>query len=398
MRTVHAHFLDDLSVPRPDGKSAVPALYLSGNGPLVEVLQYALRGAGGGGKTFVRGVKDYLDAYVPRPKRIPPENLLVFDEAQRAFSQDKVREVHKQKWSGVTALTEPAHFIELCERMPDWSVLVGLIGTGQEIYSGEEGGLGQWRDALENCRQPDRWTVHAPAAVESAFVGGGLHTRWEPRLNLDTELRFHGAADLHELVGSLLRSEERVPQSLVVADATLALENLWTSGMRLWATRDLARAKQYLRDRYAEDPDARFGLLASSRDKLAPDFGVPNSWNETPRKIGPWFGDGEESLLSCRHLNTCMTEFGIQGLELDMALLAWGSDLVREGGKWDTSRARRYKPGPVEVHDPFQLRINAYRVLLTRGRDGTVVFVPRAHELDETWEHLLSNGFRELGA
>ncbi len=112
MRAVHAHHLDDLAVPRSRGKPATAGLYLSGNGPLVQVLQYVLRGAGGGGRTFVRHVKDYLDSYVPKPGKEPPEHLLVFDEAQRAFSADRVRKLHRT-WSPELVRSEPEHFIEI---------------------------------------------------------------------------------------------------------------------------------------------------------------------------------------------------------------------------------------------------------------------------------------------
>jgi hypothetical protein len=89
-----------------------------------------------------------------------------------------------------------------------------------------------------------------------------------------------------------------------------------------------------------------------------------------------------------------MTEFGAQGLELDAALLAWGTDFVREDERWSIANARRYKPaGNAKVRDPYQLRVNAYRVLLTRGRDCTIVYVPALSSLDETYEYLVSAGF-----
>jgi DUF2075 family protein len=90
-----------------------------------------------------------------------------------------------------------------------------------------------------------------------------------------------------------------------------------------------------------------------------------------------------------------VTEFGAQGLELDAVLLAWGTDLVRAGERWSTARARGYKRGS-QVRDAFQLRLNAYRVLMTRGRDATVVFVPPLRDLDETHEYLLGSGYRAL--
>ncbi len=170
------------------------------------------------------------------------------------------------------------------------------------------------------------------------------------------------------------------------------------SGYHFRVTRDLDVAKKYLRDRYADDPEARFGLIASSKDRDLPRFGVMNDFQSTKRvQAGPWFAEGEDDPRgrSCRELRTCVTEFGCQGLELDASLLAWGSDLIREGGDWTNRLARGYQR-PADVRDPFQLRRNAYRVLLTRGRDGTVVFVPPMRLLDETYAYLLSAGFREL--
>lgn len=396
MRAVHAHYIDDLAVPRSGLRPTAPGLYLSGNGPLVEVLQYVLRGAGGGGRTFVRHIKDYLDMYVPRPARIPGEHLLVFDEAQRAFTADRVRGLHKS-WPPGRAASEPRHFIDICERIPEWSVLVGLIGSGQEIHSGEEGGLIQWRHALEESADPSRWTVHVSALLEDTFAGGVIRTQWDMRLNLDTELRFHSAARLHELIQALFDEGSSSSWELHVADKVRSGEGHHDAGIKLYLTRDLGRARQYLHERYAENPDARYGLLASSRDRLLADLGVPNRFQDTKRvRLGPWYADDHDSPRSCRRLDQCVTEFGAQGLELDMALLAWGSDFIRKNGRWTDEHARKYRAGDVKVLDPLRLRLNAYRVLLTRGRDGTIVFVPPVHELDETWDHLRSHGFTEL--
>jgi hypothetical protein len=394
MRAVHAHHLDDLAVPREDGKPSVPGLYLTGNGPLAEVLQYELRKAGGGGRTFVRHIKSYLDRYVPRPDLVPPEHLLVFDEAQRAFSPDMVADKHKA-WPVALVASEPELFVRLCDRMPRWSVLVGLIGGGQEIHVGEEEGLKQWCTALMASKHP--WVVHAPAGLEQVFVGTRLETRWNPALNLNTEIRFHRATQLHEFVDTLLaRGDSALAHR--AAEQVLRPYGEATDGLRLYVTRDIDVAKAYLRDRYADAPDMRFGLLASSRDKDLEGLGIGNDYQSTKRvRVGPWFSDGEESERSCRRLEICVTEFQCQGLELDMALVPWGTDLMREDGTWTIRKARRYQQrGRARVADPFQMRLNAYRVLLTRGRDGTIVFVPRLAELDATWEYLRNSGFKEL--
>jgi len=394
MRAVHARYLDDLAVARANGKPAVPGLYLTGNGPLSEVLAYELRRAGGGGRAFVRHIKSYLDRYVPRPEAEPPEHLLVFDEAQRAFSPEKVADTHRD-WKVEWIASEPELFVRVCERMPQWSVLVGLIGGGQEIHLGEEAGLGQWRAAIDGSEKS--WVVHAPEALCEVFEGSAADVRCASALGLDTELRFHGATRLHELIEAMLVKGDAARASHV-AEGVCAPYGNPTDGIRLYVTRDLAEAKAYLRERYAEWPRARFGLLASSRDKDLAAFGVHNDFQSTRNvRVGPWFCEGDDDERSCRHLDATVTEFGCQGLELEMALVAWGTDLMREGGAWTDRKARRYATrGRVAARDPFQMRLNAYRVLLTRGRDGTVVFVPPLGELDETAEYLAAVGFVPL--
>ena len=186
LRAVHARELDGLAVARAGERPRAPAVFLSGNGPLVQVLQDALKDAGGGGKTFVRGVKDYVQWYTKRPKAVPPEHLVVFDEAQRAWDAAQVERKHSQGEAHGRSETE--HFIEFCERIPQWCVVVGLIGGGQEIHAGEWGGLVEWRHAIEGARSPSDWTVHAPVDVERRLCGSNVRTRWEPALHLDTEI------------------------------------------------------------------------------------------------------------------------------------------------------------------------------------------------------------------
>jgi hypothetical protein len=119
LRLVHSHFIDDLAVPRGNGKPTAPAVFLSGNGPLVEVLQYELRHAGGGGKTFVRGVKDYVRAHSSRSRRVPSEHVLVYDEAQRAYDAAMVAAKHPEM--AEHAKSEPELFVEFAEGRRRWS-------------------------------------------------------------------------------------------------------------------------------------------------------------------------------------------------------------------------------------------------------------------------------------
>jgi len=387
LQLAHARFLDDLAIERADGKPTAPAVYLSGNGPLVQVLQYELRGAGGGGKAFVRDVKAYVSTYSKRPDLVPPEHVLIFDEAQRAFDAEQVARKHD---GGGDGRSEPEHFIEFAERVPEWCVVVGLIGTGQEIHVGEEGGLVQWRRAVEGSSRASEWIVHSPPGVADVFAGMRQHQVHEA-LHLHQELRFHLASDVHLFVEGLLGEAGE-------SDIRPIGRSLDDNGYHFRITRDLEVAKRYLRDRYSDDPDARYGLIASSKDKDLTRFGVMNDFQSTKRvQNGPWFAEGDDDprSRSCRELRTCVTEFGCQGLELDASLLAWGSDLIRENGGWTNRLAGGYQR-PADVRNPFQLRRNAYRVLLTRGRDATVVFVPPMRLLDETYAYLVESGFREL--
>jgi len=165
LRLVHDRSLDKLAVERAGGRPTAPAVFLSGNGPLVEVLQYVLRGGGGGGKTFVRGVKDYVKYYSKSAKPVPKEHVIIFDEAQRAWDADQVAEKHSTELGPEGIKSEPEHFIEFGERVPEWSVVIGLIGSGQEIHIGEEAGLIQWRWAVEKSKEPGAWTIHAPRSA-----------------------------------------------------------------------------------------------------------------------------------------------------------------------------------------------------------------------------------------
>jgi len=245
--------------------------------------------------------------------------------------------------------------------------------------------------------------VHTPKHVlDEFFADPSLPAGMEASetLDLTVELRFHFAADLDEWVDGLLTggTDERGRELAA---------RLETAGYHLRMTRDLDQAKDYFGARYAEAPEARYGLVASSRDKTLAEWGIPNDYQSTKvMRLGPWYGHGEESRRSCRHLRECVTEFGAQGLELDGVLLAWGTDLIWEEGAegagaagapgaWSNARAKRHARS-AHVRDAFQLRVNAYRVLLTRGRDGAVIFVPPLPELDATAARLQGHGVKLL--
>lgn len=394
LQLAHAQYLDSLALSRESGdKPSAPAIFLSGNGPLVEVLQYELRSAGGDGKAFVRGVHEYVKSFTRRPGSIPPHHVLIYDEAQRAFDAAQVQAKHKGMPTEFQGLSEPELFIQFAERVPGWCVVVGLIGSGQEIHIGEEAGLGQWKDAIDNAGSPGNWDIYIPLneEIKTHFDQLG-NVQHEESLELSETIRFHLATRLYEFVENLLEGNAR--------NANAISGELEGNGYNLRLTHDLEQAKSYLRNRYNQNPDARFGIVASSKDKDLKDHGIPKGFKSPgearPGKYGAWYSEALGTIGSCTELDMVATEFGAQGLELDACLLAWGTDFIRRESLWSTDLAAGYRESH-RVFNPAALRMNAYRVLLTRGRDACVVFVPPiADKMRETFKYLKDCGFTTL--
>ena len=266
------------------------------------------------------------------------------------------------------------------------------MAEDQEIHVGEEEGLGQWVNALVSSEK--EWEVHCSDQVADIFKESNLILNINNKLNLDNELRFHMSKNLHLYIEKILSGD--LEDALNYSDEVLSPNNNSSQGLKLYLTRDLNLAKSYLEERYQDDEKARYGIIASSRDRDLVRFNINNDYLSTQRiKRGPWFTDSKESSFSCRNFNQTVTEFDCQGLELDMSLVAWGTDLVRNNDNWSIDNSKQYR-GAVEAKNPKQMRINAYRVLLTRGRDGTVIYLPKLESLDETYQYLSKCGIPEL--
>jgi DUF2075 family protein len=335
------------------------ATFLSGNGPLVAVLQDAL-----GSGVFVRDLHKFITSY-GRTTRVPDQHVIVFDEAQRAWDADYMAEKKH------VLASEPQLLVGIAESIRDWAVVLALVGEGQEIHSGEESGLTQWREAIETTDE-SAWDVVCPPALESTFRG--LDVRTEPLLQLALSMRSRRAERLHEWVASVLngRLDDARPVAAAIAEEEFPI----------YVTRDLEAAKLYASERYDGEPDARYGLLASSQAKVLSKFGVDNSFMATSKtfNVSKWFNGQREDPRSCCALTRVATEFGCQGLELDLPIVCWGDDLLWDGAAWRLKPIRRRYP----QRDPQELLRNTYRVLLTRGRDGLVIWIPPDVLLDKT--------------
>jgi len=157
----------------------------------------------------------------------------------------------------------------------------------------------------------------------------------------------------------------------------------------------MRKAKKYLENRYNKSPDARYGMICSSRDKSLANYGMETiSW---PKNFpsGRWYNESKEHAESCCALDLAATEFDSQGLELDCTLIGWGTDFILQNGKWNNDLAKNYRT-PKNIKNAFTLRRNAYRVLLTRARDGMILYLPNDELLNETREHLIKCGVEDL--
>jgi hypothetical protein len=362
------------------------AIMLSGNGPLVNVLQHALRS-----RVFVQDVHGFLKTYTREGVRPPKEHIIIYDEAQRAW--DAERSAEKRG----TSYSEPDDFLLIGSRQRDWSMMIALIGQGQEIHLGEEAGLSQWNTAVHNAKQltGTSWIVHTPKRLSHIFADADkLYV--SDKLDLDQSLRSHVAEEVQEWVSTLLNGtnatlvdgqKPRFDASVIQKTQQLS-KAIKEDGFVLYVTRDVELAKTYAQHRYVGEYDKRYGLLASSKAKCLPQFGIDNDFQATRRlREGPWFNDEPSSPYSCCQLDAVATEFACQGLELDLPIVCWGDDVRFVRGQWVTPPMNRSS-----AKDPHRLRINAYRVLLSRGRDGMVIYVPPIPTLDETFALLVQAG------
>jgi len=375
-------------IPRSNGtfQEITPpnaSIFLSGNGPLVAVLKNAL---GRGSNQFIQDVRKYVQHHESGDKRIPLHHVIIFDEAQRAWDKDKVERRHK----GAVKGSEPDMFIGMANRIPDWGAVVGLIGTGQEIHDGEESGLQQWVDAIVNTGSVDNWDIHAPPGIIEQLETGTIQSYSEPYLTLNTTIRTHFGEMLHHWVDGVIGHVETP-----YGDLVQLYSQLKKSGFKIYFTDNLRKAKMYLWNRYEKSPDARYGMICSSRDKSLANYGMKTlSWPKT-LNYGRWYNESQNHGDSCCALKITVTEFDSQGLELDCTLIGWGTDFILQNSKWNNDLAKNYRI-PKNIKDAFTLRRNAYRVLLTRARDGMILYLPNDELLNETKEHLIKCGVEDL--
>ena len=383
----------NLATRRRDENAPTHAVYLSGNGPLVEVLREALtrdeyarqkrenpavrKGrVGAGVKAFIQNVHHFRDDALNDSFRPPHEHVVIFDEAQRAWNRQMTANFMQRK-KGLIGFSqsEPEFLISCMDRHPDWSLVVCLVGGGQEINTGEAG-IGAWLEAMARFPQ---WGVHVSSRlIDSEYAAGhaldALRGRanviFDDNLHLAVSMRSFRAENVSAFVKALLDCEQ--------TDARRELERLHLR-YPIALTRDLGRAKRWVRE-HARGSE-RFGLLASSKAQRLKPHAIDVRVDVNPVH---WFLNGKDDTRSSYYLEDAATEFQVQGLELDWACVNWDGDLRFGEQSWSHHDFRGDKWTNIHQESAQQYLRNAYRVLLTRARQGMVIFVPQGDATDPT--------------
>lgn len=348
---------------------AVNSVYLSGNGPLVQVLTNAL-----GSNVFVKDLHKVENEYIRNGAHDFHSNVIVFDEGQRAW--DKKQMSDKKRGHNVS---EPDVMIKLAEDRLDWCVLLVLVGEGQEIHNGENSGITQWNDALNNSGI--EWEVICPDKLARVFKRDQKMIKGDcNKLDLTVSLRTHLAGDVSNFVNAIIEGK--------ISKARKNTKGILDAGFTMLVTRDLNVAKEYCRVRYDGNINKRYGMLRSSKAWSLKRYGVDAPYGPD---YGAWYNTPIGSGNSCCDFKIAMSEFGCQGLELDMPIVCWGTDMRWNERAWDL-----YDSSEPADSDVNTYRKNSYRVLLTRGRDGFIVYIPDDRALDDVYELFIKLGIKTL--
>jgi hypothetical protein len=383
----------NIATRRRERDQPTHAVFLSGNGPLVAVLREALtrdevmrrkkegekvrKGkVGESVKAFIQNVHHFRDEALI-DSGPPIDRVVIFDEAQRAWNLKQTASFmqRKKKRPGFSQ-SEPEFLISYMDRHKDWAAIICLVGGGQEINTGEAG-IDAWLDAV-NTSFP-KWHMHISSKLtDSEYAAGKAlesvrqrpDTHLDDNLHLAVSMRSFRAENVSAFVKALLDCEKQ--------QAREAFAQL-TSRYPIALTRDLNHAKRWIRD-HARGSE-RYGLVASSKAQRLKPHAIDIRVDVDPVH---WFLNDKEDTRSSYYLEDAATEFQVQGLELDWACVTWDADLRFSDSGWSFHdfRGDRW----TNISNP-QNRVylrNAYRVLLTRARQGMVVFVPPGEPADPT--------------
>ena len=370
------------------------AIFLSGNQPLVTVLQHALardkvtRAKESGAyctksealrktKTFIQIIHSYRDDCLSNSNTPPAERIAIFDEAQRAWTKEHIQKFMRQK-KGVNNFdySEPEFLISTMNRHQDWAVIICLIGGGQEINSGEAG-LPEWFDSMR--RSFSDWDIYVTPQLQDdeyrygrewKSMVGGLRVLEKTGLHLSVSMRSFRSPEMAGFVKAFLDRDMKTSKMLF---------SHIKEKYPIVITRDLSKAKAWVRSKCKGT--RRYGILASSGALRLKPEGI---FVKSAIKEEQWFLNDSDDVRSSYACEDVATEFAVQGLELDYAIVAWDADFRLEHDIWCYYNFSGNKWKKVNDEQKRRYLKNTYRVLLTRARQGMIIFVPKGSKDDIT--------------
>jgi hypothetical protein len=401
----------DVATKHQDKASELYSVFLSGNGPLVRILCEALARdqvkrasvststlslgeARSKVKAFVQNVHHFRDQCIRDAPAAPPEHVTIFDEAQRAWNKEQTAKFMRQKKGYANfEMSEPAFLISCMDRHPDWAVIVCLVGGGQEINTGEAG-IGEW---LRSIRTDfPAWHVHlSPHLKDTEYATGNAIGLLHGHANVETHESLHLSVSMRSFRAEHVSAWVK---AILDIDRDGAVKSLASIRARypVALTRDLSKAKAWLREQARGNE--RYGLVVSSQAQRLKPHAIDVRVDIDPVH---WFLHSRDDVRSSYYLEDAATEFDVQGLELDWACVVWDGDFRFSSTGWQhwSFKGRRWQR--INKDDRKAYLKNAYRVLLTRARQGMVIVVPcgdgadptRAPEVyDDTFEYLRALG------
>lgn len=398
-----------------DEHDQLHSVFLSGNGPLVKILcealardsveqanrhdkRLTLARARSEVKAFIQNVHHFRDEYI-KDLRPPIDHVVLFDEAQRAWNLDRTSDFMWRKKGVVDfAQSEPQFLISCMDRHKDWAVVVCLVGGGQEINTGEAG-ISEWIESV--LRSFPDWHIHISPRLHDSEYGAGAvlerirkrpHVHLDEALHLGISMRSFRAERVSEFVKCVLDLDEV---------AARQLSDEIQPRYPIVLTRDLGRAKRWLR--HSARGSERYGIVVSSQAERL----KPHAINvRSPMDPVHWFLAPKQDVRSSYYLEDVATEFHVQGLELDWAAVVWDGDFRRSPAHgWTHHSFVGERWNRINKAERQQYLKNAYRVLLTRARQGMVIVVPegdvedptRSPDIyDPTFEYLAELGLPQL--
>lgn len=383
----------DIATKYNDKNNNLYSVFLSGNGPLVNILCEALaRDKVDAARTtntklnkkdahrmvsgFIQNVHHFRDDSLENSQSPPIEHVALFDEAQRAWNLKQTADFMLQKKDTADFnQSEPEFLISCLDRHHDWAVIVCLVGGGQEINKGEAG-ISEWIESL--IRSFPDWQIHiSPHLTDSEYTAQNSLQKLANRPNVFYREDLHLAISLRSFRSEKIALFVKQLLDLQLVDARDTLEHI--SKYPIVVTRNISQAKNWLKN-HASGSE-RYGIIVSSQAHRLKPFAV-----DVRIEIDPihWFLNGKEDVRSSYYLEDVATEFQVQGLELDWTCVIWDADFRYNQEGWEHWEFRGNRWQCIRSEDRKAFLKNAYRVLLTRARQGMVIVVPDGDPDDPT--------------